>query len=265
MTMDRADFFAAVRKSPFNGRLSVKQVEGMEAILNAAPADVASAELAYVLATAFLETDRTMQPIKEYGGYHYFMRMYDKTGDRPHVAEDLGNTEIGDGALFAGRGYVQLTGRRNYEHAGDKLGVDLVGNPDYAMIPETAAAILWTGMIEGWFTGKKLSDYFTVGRSDFVNARRIINGTDRAPLIAAYAHAFIAAIEAGTNLAPVLRKGASGPDVVFLQERLVSHGHQVSTDGDFGPQTEAAVRNFQRLNDLTADGVVGTYTWRALL
>ena len=84
-------------------------------------------------------------------------------------------------------------------------------------------------------------------------------------MIAAYAHAFIAAIEAGTNLAPVLRKGASGPDVVFLQERLVSHGHQVSTDGDFGPQTEAAVRNFQRLNDLTADGVVGTYTWRALL
>jgi predicted chitinase len=113
------------------------------------------------------------------------------------VAAELGNVVIGDGAIFCGRGFVQLTGRRNYKKASDKLGVDFVSNPALVMKPAHASAIMFDGMIEGWFTGKKLSDYITATKTDFVNARRIINGTDKAREIAAEAGHYLAALTAG--------------------------------------------------------------------
>lgn len=88
---------------------------------------------------------------------------------------------------FYGRGYVQLTWEANYAKAGRLLGVDLVEDPDAALIPAHSYQIMTWGMREGWFTGKKLADYLTPDRTDYVNARRIINGTDRAPLVAGYA------------------------------------------------------------------------------
>ena len=54
------------------------------------------------------------------------------------------------------------------------------------------------GMIRGWFTGRKLLDYIDGDRRDYVNARRIINGTDRAQVIAGYAMAFERALRAAT-------------------------------------------------------------------
>ena len=63
---------------------------------------------------------------------------------------------------------------------------------------------------------------------------------------------------------PTLRRGSSGPDVVFLQKRLIAFGYYVSTDGRFGPMTESAVRSFQASNGLPADGVVGAMTWAKL-
>lgn len=56
-----------------------------------------------------------------------------------------------------------------------------------------------------------------------------------------------------------LRRGSSGPDVVDLQEAL-----GITADGDFGPKTEAAVKEFQAQNGLVADGIVGTKTWAEL-
>ena len=196
--MDRKAFFDAVRERPFGGRLSQEQVRGLEDLLAAAPADMALEPLAYCLATTYHETARTMQPIKEHGGERYFHRMYDIQGNRPHVARALGNTQPGDGARFAGRGYVQITGRTNYERAGRLLGIDLVGSPALALKPQYAAPILYTGMVEGWFTGRRLSHYFGDGKHDPVNARRIVNGTDRAGQIAGYHDMFEAALrEAG--------------------------------------------------------------------
>lgn len=63
---------------------------------------------------------------------------------------------------------------------------------------------------------------------------------------------------------PTLRQGALGPDVLYLQQRLVANGHAVAVDGNFGPGTAAAVRAFQSSRGLVADGVVGPATWAAL-
>jgi len=61
-----------------------------------------------------------------------------------------------------------------------------------------------------------------------------------------------------------LRRGDSGPDVTYLQQRLQAHGHSVSVDGIFGGGTESQVITFQRTRGLTADGIVGPSTWQAL-
>ena len=133
----------------------------------AADAGVLRNQLAYILATTWHETAHTMKPVREYGGESYLKskKYY------PYV----------------GMGYVQLTWKTNYEKASRKLGADFVKNPKLLLEPKYAVPILIAGMVEGWFTGKKLSDYITLSKSDFVGARRIINGTDKKDLIATYA------------------------------------------------------------------------------
>jgi len=142
----------------------------------------------------FGETAHTMLPIIEYGGAAYFTRMYDPAGLRPAVAMQLGNTEVGDGCRFCGRGYVQLTGRANYARAG------LAEDPDRALDPAVAAEVLERGMREGWF-GRRLMDVLPLGgratRKQFIAARRVVNGQDRAALIADYALRFQDALIAG--------------------------------------------------------------------
>lgn len=173
----------------FGGSLTQSQVDGINTILTAfkAHGNNSTMSLAYLLATAKHETADTMQPIYERGAKAYFNKYEPGT----KIGANLGNTLKGDGYRFRGRGYVQLTGRANYAKAGKKLGIDLVGNPDLALQPDIAARILIRGCIEGWFTGKKLGDYAT-----FLNMRRVVNGTDRATLIAGYADRFFAALEA---------------------------------------------------------------------
>jgi putative chitinase len=134
--------------------------------------------------------------------------MYDITGDRPAKARELGNTNPGDGAKFCGRGYLQLTGRSNYRRATSRLrdlgyltgDQDLEVTPDLAMQPDIAAAILFVGTREGWFTGHKLSQYFGAGKTDWTGARRIINGQDRAGEIGAHAKAFQTALVKADHL-----------------------------------------------------------------
>jgi predicted chitinase len=178
-------FFAEVRIE--HGPLKAKQVEGFNALLTAMDAWPIS-WVAYGLATSWHETAATMQPIKEFGGQAYFKRMYDPKGQNPKLAARLGNTQPGDGAKYAGRGYVQLTGRANYAKYG------IADTPDDAMKPDVAARILVDGMSKGVFTGKKLADYLP---GDYANARRVINGTDRAAHIANLAIGFEAALTAG--------------------------------------------------------------------
>ena len=122
-------------------------------------------------------------------------------GAAPFSAYDgrLGNTQPGDGARFKGRGFVQLTWRRNYAEMGRRLDIDLEADPDQALQAGPAARILFEGMRDGIFTGKKFSDYFDGAREDWINARRIINGLDCAENIAMYARKFYAAISYTTG------------------------------------------------------------------
>jgi putative chitinase len=155
-------------------------------------------QLAYILATAHHETGGKMVPVKERGGNAYFFKMYDPGSPDPtraRLAKKMGALP-GDGILFPGRGHVQITWRPNYVKFGKILKIDLVGNPDLALEPGNSIQILLHGMIYGRFTGKKLSDYITDAKCDWVNARRIVNGTDCAEAIAAKAAAYYAVLSA---------------------------------------------------------------------
>lgn len=193
-------FYDVLRSSHVLGpTLTENEVTGTNAILAACAGVMPTSWAAYALATAYHETAHTMLPIKEYGGEAYYRRMYDIEGQRPAKARELGNTVPGDGAEFCGRGYVQLTGRANYAKAAEKTGADLIGNPDLAMDPGVAAQIMVKGMLEGWFTGKSLRTYLKnpADLAQFTAARRIINGQDKAQMIAGYAEVFQKALTAG--------------------------------------------------------------------
>lgn len=168
---DRAKFFASVRARTLANQLKQLQVDGLNAILDEAErrrmAD--SRPVSYILATTHHETAATMQPIREIG----------KGAGRAY-----GKPDQKTGKVYYGRGYVQLTWIDNYRTMGRLLGVDLVNEPDLALDPKIAAQILFEGMLRGSFTGRALGHYFTPTRTDWVGARRIINGTDRAARIA---------------------------------------------------------------------------------
>jgi hypothetical protein len=76
-------------------------------------------------------------------------------------------------------------------------------------------------------------------------------------------HTWTALLSAGTT--PTLRSGSTGNDVRRLQRSLTAAlGRTVGIDGQFGPLTEQAARDFQTSRSLGVDGIVGAMTWGAL-
>lgn len=153
------------------GELSQVQIDSINAILSEMLKHgvTLKTQQAYILATAWHES--RFQPIKEWGGEAYLK------GKRYWP--------------YYGRGFVQLTWDYNYKAQGERLGIDLIGNPDLALNADIAADILVYGMAHGSFTGRKLSNYIHSGKTDFPGARRVINGTDKAALIAGIASKFM--------------------------------------------------------------------------
>jgi putative chitinase len=197
-------FFDNLRGGLLGPTLEPGEVSGLNAILDACKGLTVS-QTAYCIATAYHETAHTMQPIREMGGPAYFFRMYDPKSPDPGRAKLAARMKAlpGDGVIFYGRGYVQLTWRVNYVRADKELalGGALIAKPDKAMEPEIAAQIMRLGMTEGWFTGKSLNSYLFDGKAgtldQFIACRKIINGTDKAALIAGYAMKFQTALQLG--------------------------------------------------------------------
>lgn len=167
-------------------------------------------QAAYVLGTVWHESAHTMKPVKEtVMAWHN-----DKFPSDAEVIRRL-DSAMARGLLpqvsrpywregWFGRGYVQPTHYSNYARAERELGIPFTDDPSLIMVPETSATIAVRGMKEGWFTGKKLSQYITLQRSDFRGARRIVNGLDRAAEIARTAQAYDAALLAdGYGIEPV--------------------------------------------------------------
>jgi putative chitinase len=188
-------FFDHLRGGNLLGpQLSPDEVNGCSAILAAVGGQNWSlAWAAYGLGTAYHETAHTMLPVRE----AYWL---DEGWRETHLRY----------YPWYGRGFVQLTWRGDdkqpeygYARADKELGLDgkLMSNPDLAMQPGVAADILARGMGEGWFSGKSCADYLPRDHPaelhDFIAARRIINGTDRAALVAGYAVEFQKALALG--------------------------------------------------------------------
>lgn len=98
--------------------------------------------LACAIATIAIETASGFYPREElYDGdkYTYFEGMYGVGRHRDAVA--MGNTQVGDGARYYGRGLIQITWKSNYLRYGGLIGVDLVANPELALKPDNAAKI----------------------------------------------------------------------------------------------------------------------------
>lgn len=194
--MTLGKFLALVTPDLYRGSLPEKQSRPLRALVTEGLARGASLKrIAYVLASAHHETGRFLHLEEIASGEAYEGR--EKT---------LGNTEPGDGPRFKGRGYIQITGRDNYTRMSSVVGVDLVADPDAAMLPDIACVIAWHGMSEGTFTGRKLADYITPAKCDFISARRIVNGdvAKNGALIAGYADAFLAALIAA-GVAPTVQ------------------------------------------------------------
>lgn len=177
---DRTHFFKTVREAFV--RLNQTQVDALNKLLDCMEQDASISDMrhfAYMMATVKHETADTYLPIREYG----------KGRGRAY-------SKVINGQVYYGRGYVQLTWYDNYKTMGSELEVDLIHKPDLALDQEVAYKVMSLGMRKGLFTGKSLNSYINTSVVDYVGARRIINGTDKARLIAGYAVVFEKALRA---------------------------------------------------------------------
>ncbi|ACL61251.1 hypothetical protein [Methylobacterium nodulans] len=223
--LDRRAFYDAVRQQPFGGSLTQSQVDGMNAMLDMAPPDLLLTALACCFATAFWETGGAMIPRTESLNYTSAARIKAVWPSRfpteaaaaPYVRNPkalaikvyggrLGNAPAPstDGWDFRGMGLVQSTGKDNAQRASVRLRrlgyltpeQDLVSTPALMLDDRIAAAMLFIGLSEGWYTGKKLAHYFGPQREDPTNARAMVNPDANGLKVAGYYRSFKRALEA---------------------------------------------------------------------
>lgn len=190
--MNRKAFYDAIRGSI---NLTTENVSGFEKVLpymeaRATPIN----DGAYALATGFWETAQTMQPVKE---AYWLSESWRRKNLRYFP--------------WYGRGLIQTTWEDNYRRMGQEIGVDLIANPDLLLQWDYALPAMFVGMEKGLYTGKSFDDYIDdLDESDeedlreYVAARRIVNGTDKAQAIGKLALTFERGLKAaGYAPAPV--------------------------------------------------------------
>lgn len=196
--MNKSAFYSFIRHKLFAGKMRQGIVDTIEIILKecSSRAIYDSRQIAYILATAYAESYNTANnpewvPVRE--GF----------ADTNVEAIEIVSTLYKQGKIktnyalpnkkklsYYGRGWVQITHEYNYQKLGALYNLDLVNHPDLALERHVAAILLVDGMKRGWYTGRKLSSYFTDSITDFEGARAIINGKERAELIADHALKF---------------------------------------------------------------------------
>ena len=183
MKFDHDKFFAAY-KGQFGPISSQSKVAGIDTLLTQLESDTDVDDerwAAYMFATVKHECADTWEPIEEFG----------KGAGRPYGKPVT--VKGSDGQTFTnkyyGRGYVQLTWDFNYKNLSTALGLgDAVYiHPDQVLDPDIAYKVMSYGMRNGTFTGKNLARYINATGCDYTNARKIINGLDKADLIKGYA------------------------------------------------------------------------------
>lgn len=192
--MNRPAFYAEARR--YLGSLSTANVIGFELFLTEGERQTLPIDqFAYILATVWWETGKTMQQMRE-----AFWVSHD-----PVIAEAWRKKHLRYYPYY-GRSYPQFTWQRNYQCAtdtwnkkyrGDGPEIDFVENPDAIMDPRYGVPLTFDAMREGWFTERKLSDYLDgIDESDaadlaeFKLARKVVNGNDRATEIGKLALVF---------------------------------------------------------------------------
>lgn len=193
--IDRERFFEQVAGSLFPGGISPSQKDGMNAILDVweKTGKTDRRMIGYILATIYHETDKHMQPVEE----AYYVK--DPLKRKAYLEKQKYYP-------FYGRDLVHTTWKANYERVNQFARVDVVKNPELIAEMPLAAEVAITFMLRGWYTGKKLNDYFNDTKEDWIWARSIINGKrrneplpDRAEDIASYGKKFFAAIHQKTE------------------------------------------------------------------
>lgn len=181
--INREVFFKGYRETlDPNRKLDQVEVDAIDYFISLVDTDLSRLTLsqwAYVFATTFHETNATFKPVRE---AYWLSEDWRKKNLRYYP--------------YYGRGYVQITWKDNYSKFSKEIGEDFVANPDLVMNPKYAFKILVDGFINGSFTGKKITDYIYKDKEgmqhlNYEGARRCINGTDKANLIAGYAINFL--------------------------------------------------------------------------
>ncbi len=202
--IDRAYFFKQFRKKFYPIKEKEKYlIDRYERLFNywdSQPQLTDLRWLAYILATTYHETGRSIKAVRECFGktdqasINCVTRLY----RRGRIKRNYAKIDKKTGKSYFGRGHVQLTWAFNYKRMGKELGMkdQVYVNPDLALHPDTSVAIMSEGMIKGLFTGKRLSQYFNARTTNWGGARRIINGMDKYKLIGGYGRKFHATLRA---------------------------------------------------------------------
>ena len=195
------------------------------------------------------------------------------TGSAYEGRKDLGNTQKGDGVRYKGRGIFQLTGRANYRTIGAKIGFDLENNPELAESPEVSVLTA----LEYWKSRKLnlLADADNVelitrringGLNGFEDRKKyLVRCKQVIPKNFSFAEQPSAPIDPIIPPIVVAKRGDKSPYISDLQNMLIKKGAKIKADGDFGPATETAVRDFQQKNGLKVTGQIDTDTLNKLM
>lgn len=195
-------FYDNLRGGLFQGKISAQQFEGIEALLNEWNRQKGYdwRRFSYILGTVYHETRGTMQPVEETGrgvGKPYGKKL--KYGGGPGKRIPYTNPD----KLYYGRGHTQNTWYEVYEALSKAARAqgknwDFLANPELLLEMEPSVWATFYAMKVGLYTGKQLDQFFNNDREDWLNARKIVNGKDRAVMVASYAmHFYDAVIGAG--------------------------------------------------------------------